>query len=527
MEEGGSPARKAQRRDAPRDDERAPASYTTVAETPWAAGPNENFEALLAAESDAWSGSSGIAAVLGHSVDGEESESGALSAASGTDADGPGGGDPAAARPQRAPRGAEMARTPAEVTRALTFSAAEAAWAVLQGTQVIENRNFRLPSGCWIAIHVGKQQGPARAPPAGAGAEHEARAKQWQSSIVGVFKVRESRRPTNLGGRIFADGPVCNIIEAVIRLRAPVTVPRGNHGSWPMEEEGRAQVVAQLQGCEPVLNDLDALALPPHEVIVGAVRSHAGPREAIAARRDRASFVAGPRPPTPPAQPIAAAPPPPWATAALSTILPHRNAGVLSDGLAPPLPPVFGVDRRGGLAAEDRGPRVFYPERPPGSLQEPEDVSPIHDYRFGPATGQPYPPLVRGGAGARGAAPSYPLPLPSTSNLCQICCRFCGNGLYVQMPPAPHSAGQFPPPPEDAGTSGDARAAPHAPHGATPVPSNAPHGGTPHTPHGEMLYRYDHIGGAFQPVAEAKVLVLPLPPTPRASDPIASAAPRA
>ena len=45
---------------------------------------------------------------------------------------------------------------PRQVTHALTFKGASIAWAILAGHKIIENRSIRLPTGGWIALHVGK-----------------------------------------------------------------------------------------------------------------------------------------------------------------------------------------------------------------------------------------------------------------------------------------------------------------------------------------------------------------------------------
>ncbi|KAH8072036.1 hypothetical protein JL721_3944 [Aureococcus anophagefferens] len=44
----------------------------------------------------------------------------------------------------------------------------------------------------------------------------------WQATIVGAFRVKECRRPQNCGGSFWAQGPVCNVVDAVIELKEPV-----------------------------------------------------------------------------------------------------------------------------------------------------------------------------------------------------------------------------------------------------------------------------------------------------------------
>ena len=45
---------------------------------------------------------------------------------------------------------------PVDVKKALTFKGATVAWAILKRHKIIESRPVRLPTGGWIAAHVGK-----------------------------------------------------------------------------------------------------------------------------------------------------------------------------------------------------------------------------------------------------------------------------------------------------------------------------------------------------------------------------------
>ncbi|KAK7241993.1 hypothetical protein SO694_00018256 [Aureococcus anophagefferens] len=161
------------------------------------------------------------------------------------------------------PKRVEGAATPGEIERALTFKGATIAWAILKRKKVLENRPYRLPCGGWIAIHVGKGafEGDYRGLVTDCRLPTEeelmrswrAARKQgatflfrsWQATIVGAFSVKECRRPQNCGGSFWAQGPVCNVVDAVIELKEPVSAPKGKLSLWLMDDDVRDARVAR------------------------------------------------------------------------------------------------------------------------------------------------------------------------------------------------------------------------------------------------------------------------------------------
>ena len=93
--------------------------------------------------------------------------------------------------------------------------------------------------------------------------------RRWQATIVGAFRVRECRRPQNCGGSFWAQGPVCNVVDAVIELKEPVSAPKGKLSLWLMDDDVRDAVAAGLKAAPILTNDLGAL--PPYEPILGPI----------------------------------------------------------------------------------------------------------------------------------------------------------------------------------------------------------------------------------------------------------------
>ncbi|KAH8054878.1 hypothetical protein JL720_14401 [Aureococcus anophagefferens] len=190
------------------------------------------------------------------------------------------------------PKRVEGAATPGEIERALTFKGATIAWAILKRKKVLENRPYRLPCGGWIAIHVGKGafEGDYRGLVTDCRLPTEEELmRSWQATIVGAFRVKECRRPQNCGGSFWAQGPVCNVVDAVIELKEPVSAPKGKLSLWLMDDDVRDAVAAGLKDAPVLTNDLGAL--PPYEPILGPItpgrnkRREMGNVEHVFARR--------------------------------------------------------------------------------------------------------------------------------------------------------------------------------------------------------------------------------------------------
>jgi len=159
---------------------------------------------------------------------------------------------------------------PTDVKKALTFKGATVAWAILKRHKIIESRPVRLPTGGWIAAHVGKGafkgDYSARIPNC---PSEESLLQRYMGCIVGLFKIKDCRRPNNCGGSVWAEGPVCNVVEAVIELPEPVPVTKGKLHVWLMDEGTRLRVVSQLAAL-PILHT-DLSSLPPFEPIIGPI----------------------------------------------------------------------------------------------------------------------------------------------------------------------------------------------------------------------------------------------------------------
>jgi hypothetical protein len=159
---------------------------------------------------------------------------------------------------------------PVDVKKALTFKGATVAWAILKRHKIIESRPVRLPTGGWIAAHVGKGafkgDYSARIPNC---PSEEFLSQRYMGCIVGLFKIKDCRRPNNCGGSVWAEGPVCNVVEAVIELPSPVPVTKGKLHVWVMDEGTRLRVVSQLASLPTLYTDLSSL--PPFEPIIGPI----------------------------------------------------------------------------------------------------------------------------------------------------------------------------------------------------------------------------------------------------------------
>ena len=159
---------------------------------------------------------------------------------------------------------------PTDVKKALTFKGATVAWAILKRHKIIESRPVRLPTGGWIAAHVGKGafkgDYSARIPNC---PSEESLLQRYMGCIVGLFKIKDCRRPNNCGGSVWAEGPVCNVVEAVIELPEPVPVTKGKLHVWVMDEGTRLRVASQLASLPIQYTDLSSL--PPFEPIIGPI----------------------------------------------------------------------------------------------------------------------------------------------------------------------------------------------------------------------------------------------------------------
>lgn len=157
---------------------------------------------------------------------------------------------------------------PQDVARALTFHGATPAWALLKRLKSLENRPYRLPCGGWIAVHVGSGswRGDYSLQIEGCPSE-EALMNVYGGCIVGLFKVKECRRPGNCGANVWAEGPVCNVVEAVVELPSPIPIQKGKLSLWALEDDVRLQIASQVLDVAV----MDLSLLPLYEPIVGPI----------------------------------------------------------------------------------------------------------------------------------------------------------------------------------------------------------------------------------------------------------------
>ena len=160
-----------------------------------------------------------------------------------------------------------MSSSPLNVTNAFTLSDPSLAWLILNGTKIIENRNFKMTAG-WYAVHVGST---AHCPIA----TELPLIKEFgmpsvlsmQKGVVsGVCRIEGSLPASQCKDNRWAmpeQYKFCNIITKVIRFDGGETVKaRGNLGSWPLKDsEERVRELTkqaiQLGGLRKNTNAID------------------------------------------------------------------------------------------------------------------------------------------------------------------------------------------------------------------------------------------------------------------------------
>ncbi|KAH8047906.1 hypothetical protein JL721_12065 [Aureococcus anophagefferens] len=295
------------------------------------------------------------------------------------------------------PKRVEGAATPGEVDRAVTFKGATIAWAILKRKKVIENRPYRLPCGGWIAIHVGKGafEGDYRGLVTDCRLPTEVELmRSWQATIVGAFRVRECRRPQNCGGSFWAQGPVCNVVDAVIELKEPVSAPKGKLSLWLMDDDVRDAVAAGLKDA-PILTTRRAPALRAHRRA-----HHAGPQQAPRDGQCRARLPARRlrlrRRLAAPGRRYSSRAPPPYYAPGPTTARPGRHA------------PPYGGPRARRCPGPRRATLLPAASSSAAAARHPPPFDAYDPYRLARATWPGYDPR---GAYDRGAAPGGHVPL--------------------------------------------------------------------------------------------------------------------
>ena len=125
---------------------------------------------------------------------------------------------------------------PGWVTHAITLAGAELAWAMLAGFKRIENRDFRMSPG-WYALHVGdKPLSKERFTRFFEGMEGVP-TSLTKRVIVGAIKIRDGLPLATVDDK-WAEGPICNIIEAFVQLEDPCAC-KGALSTWPIVYKDR------------------------------------------------------------------------------------------------------------------------------------------------------------------------------------------------------------------------------------------------------------------------------------------------
>ena len=125
---------------------------------------------------------------------------------------------------------------PGWVTHAITLAGAELAWAMLAGFKRIENRDFRMSPG-WYALHVGdKPLSKERFTRYFEGMEGVPTSLK-KRVIVGAIKIRDGLPLATVDDK-WAEGPICNIIEAFVQLEDPCAC-KGALSTWPIVYKDR------------------------------------------------------------------------------------------------------------------------------------------------------------------------------------------------------------------------------------------------------------------------------------------------
>ena len=148
------------------------------------------------------------------------------------------------------------------MTHGLTLRGGQLTHALLRGPKCIENRDFRMKPG-WYALHTGvsdealESQRELLANLPGIPPE----ADLPHSAIVGAIRVSHVLALEQCRCDEWAFGPLCNVIDAVALLDAPVP-HSGGLSVWPISAEARREVHNQLASAPVIPKDVSHLPGP-------------------------------------------------------------------------------------------------------------------------------------------------------------------------------------------------------------------------------------------------------------------------
>ena len=131
---------------------------------------------------------------------------------------------------------------PTDVKKALTFKGATVAWAILKRHKIIES------SRCAYLRAAGSRRTLAGAFMGDYSARYRIApgrvlSQRYMGCIVGLFKIKDCRRPNNCGGSVWAEA---GVMWKRSSSSFTGTVTKGKLHVWVMDEGTRLRVVAQL-----------------------------------------------------------------------------------------------------------------------------------------------------------------------------------------------------------------------------------------------------------------------------------------
>merc|ERR1711907_245085 len=154
-----------------------------------------------------------------------------------------------------------MVITPPLVKSAITLKGAMYSAAILEGVKVVENRSRKFPLG-WHALHTGKKATDLdvqrRIVSLWPHAPKDEDLISTRGCIVGAVHLSRHCTVQECHGNKWATGPVCHIIDRVVKLPTPVP-HQGQLGAWTIGEPALSCVNKQLAQSHVQENDLSVL----------------------------------------------------------------------------------------------------------------------------------------------------------------------------------------------------------------------------------------------------------------------------
>ena len=177
--------------------------------------------------------------------------------------------EPVAKRCCRRTAAAGIAASPSvpqelDLSRVLCIRCPQVALAMLDGTKVVENRNYKLPLGWhWLYISKCKDLKGFEDFKAQINKLQYSMEKQDKAycKLIGAIFISEIRAPEECNMYPWAKGPHCHIISRTCTLIEPVPIEKpARVVRWSIKNEAERQMIkAQLLECAPKVMDLTPL----------------------------------------------------------------------------------------------------------------------------------------------------------------------------------------------------------------------------------------------------------------------------